>query len=72
MAAHDRADVIQQVLDVPADRMASVIGSWHEPALLESAPGFGEAGRWSILTAMPGLIFEASGNRWRLRDGERA
>ncbi|HZW29573.1 MAG TPA: aminodeoxychorismate synthase component I [Isosphaeraceae bacterium] len=61
-------DVVQQVLDVPADRLAAVIGSWHQPALLESAPGFGAAGRWSILTAMPGLIFEATDNRWWLGD----
>jgi para-aminobenzoate synthetase component 1 len=68
VAACDRDDVVQQVLDVPADRLASVIGSWHEPALLESASGFGEAGRWSVLTAMPGIIFEATGNRWGLVD----
>jgi para-aminobenzoate synthetase component 1 len=63
-----RRDVVQQVLDVPAERLAAVIGSWHEPVLLESAPGFGDAGRWSILTAMPGLIFEATDDRWWLGD----
>jgi para-aminobenzoate synthetase component 1 len=61
-----RHDAVQQVLDVPAERLAAVIGSWREPALLESAPGFGDAGRWSLLTAMPGLIFEATDNRWWL------
>ncbi len=66
MAVRVRDDVVEQVLDVPADRLASVIGSWQEPALLESGPGFGEAGRWSILTARPILAFEATGNRWWL------
>jgi para-aminobenzoate synthetase component 1 len=60
-------DVIQQVLDVPAERLAAVIGSWPEPALLESGPGFGDAGRWSILAACPRLVFEATGSRWSLR-----
>ena len=68
MPARVRDDVVRQVLDVPADRLASVIGSWHDPALLESGPGFGDAGRWSILTAMPEIIFEAAGDRWWLGD----
>lgn len=54
-------------LDLPEDRLALVIGSMPGPALLESGPGFGEAGRWSILTARPGLVFQATGRRWRLR-----
>jgi para-aminobenzoate synthetase component 1 len=57
---------LEQVLDVPVDRLARVIGSWQEPALLESAPGFGDSGRWSILAAEPRLIFEATGSRWSL------
>jgi para-aminobenzoate synthetase component 1 len=44
-----------------------VIGSWPEPALLESGPGFGDAGRYSILAARPRLVFEATGSRWSLR-----
>jgi para-aminobenzoate synthetase component I len=60
--------VVRQVLDVPAgEHLARVIGSWCEPALLESGPGFGMAGRWSILAADPRLVFEAVGTRWRLR-----
>lgn len=59
-------DAVQQVLDVPVERLAAVIGSWHEPALLESAPGFGDAGRWSILAAEPRLVFQATGSRWSL------
>ncbi len=66
VSARVRDEFVQQVLDVPADRLASVIGSWQEPALLESGPGFGDAGRWSILTAKPTLVFEATGNRWWL------
>jgi len=44
-----------------------VIGSWPEPALLESGPGFGEAGRYSILAAHPRLVLEATGSSWSLR-----
>src|SRR4051794_41295229 len=53
--------VIHRALDLPPDRLAPIIGSWPEPALLESGPGFGEAGRWSILTARPRKVFEATG-----------
>src|SRR5437899_11642977 len=60
-------DVVQQVLDVPAERLGSVLGGWRDPSLLESAPGFGDAGRWSILAAEPRLVFEATGSRWCLR-----
>ncbi|MBN9270810.1 MAG: AraC family ligand binding domain-containing protein, partial [Mesorhizobium sp.] len=38
-----------------------------EPAILESGPGFGPAGRWSILAAYPRLVFEAVGARWSIR-----
>jgi para-aminobenzoate synthetase component 1 len=44
-----------------------VIGSWPEPALLESGPGFGDAGRYCILAAHPRLVFEATGSRWSRR-----
>jgi para-aminobenzoate synthetase component 1 len=54
-------------LDVPAQRLASVVGSWPEPALLESGPGFGVSGRWSVLTARPRLVFEATGTAWSIR-----
>jgi len=59
---------IHQVLDWPwALPLAEVIGSWPEPALLESGSGFGHAGRYSILAAHPRLVFEATGSRWSLR-----
>jgi para-aminobenzoate synthetase component 1 len=59
--------LVRQVLDVSsADQLARVIGSWREPALLESGPGFENIGRWSILTAQPRLSFEATGSRWRV------
>jgi para-aminobenzoate synthetase component 1 len=67
MATPVLPSVVQQVLDLPADRLAAVIGGWPEPAILASGPGFGEAGRWSILTAYPRLVFEASDRRWSLR-----
>jgi para-aminobenzoate synthetase component I len=60
--------VVRQALDVPADRLAAVLGTWPEPAILASGPGFGEAGRWSIYAAYPRLVFEATDRRWSLRD----
>ena len=58
--------VVHQILDLPAEPLAAVIGSWPRPALLESGPGFGEAGRWSILAAYPRLVWEATGSHWSL------
>ncbi|MFO0950873.1 MAG: aminodeoxychorismate synthase component I [Isosphaeraceae bacterium] len=60
-------------LDIPAERLAAVVGGWQEPALLKSGPGFGEAGRWSILAARPRMVLEATGLEWRsrLEDGSR-
>lgn len=63
------ADCVHSLLDIPAEQVAVRIGSWPEPALLESGPGFGTAGRWSILTARPRLVYEATGSSWRLRSG---
>jgi para-aminobenzoate synthetase component I len=65
---------VKQVLDVPAERLAAVIGLWREPALLESGPDFGDSGRYSILTAFPRFVWEATGTRWRSRTdrGDRA
>ena len=58
---------IRVPLGIPAERLAAVVGGWREPALLESGPGFGPSGRWSILAARPRLIFEATGTRWTIR-----
>lgn len=58
----------RRVVDLPAERLAGVIGQWRDAALLESGPGFGEAGRWSILAAEPRLTFEAMGNSWTIQD----
>jgi para-aminobenzoate synthetase component I len=57
----------RRVLDIPDGRLARRIGTWPGAALLESGPGFGESGRWSILAARPRLVFEATGTSWRLR-----
>jgi para-aminobenzoate synthetase component 1 len=54
-------------LQVPVDRLSRVIGSWAEPALLESGSGGLESGRWSILAARPRLVFEAMEDRWAIR-----
>ena len=59
---------IRQPQDLRADSLASILGTWPEPALLESGPGFGDAGRWSILTARPRLVFEATGTAWSVRN----
>ena len=58
---------VRQVLDVPAERLAAVIGAWPQPALLESGPHFGESGRFSILTAYPRFVWEATGASWSSR-----
>jgi para-aminobenzoate synthetase component 1 len=63
-----RSKAVHEVLDcAPSAPLDRVIGSWPEPALLESGPGFGSAGRFSILTAHPRLVFEARSSRWWLR-----
>jgi para-aminobenzoate synthetase component 1 len=59
-----RPPIVRRILDLPPDRLAPIIGAWPEPALLESGPGFGDAGRWSILTARPRMVFEATGRVW--------
>jgi para-aminobenzoate synthetase component I len=64
--------VTYQALDLPAERLAAVIGAWLEPAILESGPGFGDAGRWSILAAHPRLVWEATGTRWTSRADDGA
>ena len=59
--------VVRCPLEIPAGRLARVVGSWAEPALLESGPGSREPGRWSILAARPRLVFEATGDDWTIR-----
>jgi para-aminobenzoate synthetase component 1 len=54
-------------LDLPTDRLVAAVAAWPEPAILESGPGFGPAGRWSVLAAYPRLVFEAVGSRWSIR-----
>jgi len=54
-------------LDQPIEGLVAAVGAWPEPALLTSGPGFGPAGRWSILAAYPRLVFEATGQRWSIR-----
>ncbi|HMB06311.1 MAG TPA: aminodeoxychorismate synthase component I [Isosphaeraceae bacterium] len=59
--------IIHRALDLAPERLAPIIGSWPEPALLESGPGSGQAGRWSLLAARPRMVFEATGTAWTLR-----
>src|SRR5258708_39919710 len=35
-----RPALVQRTLDIPAGKLAAQIGTWPEPALLESGPGF--------------------------------
>jgi para-aminobenzoate synthetase component 1 len=54
-------------IDLPTDRLSMRVGEMPGAALLEGGPGFGEAGRWSILAARPAGVFEASSfpsDRW--------
>ncbi len=63
MATRERPFHQQRILEVPAGRLAAVVGTWHEPAILEGGVGFGEAGRWSIYAAFPRLVVEAIDDR---------
>ena len=66
---------IRAALDLDPDTLSTRIGSWPGPALLESGPGFGPPGRWSVLAAHPRLVFEATGPAWTVRgegQGERS
>src|SRR5207302_986190 len=56
--------VVSEPVDLPADRLARVIGAMREPALLEGGPGLGPGGRWSILTAEPRLVVSADAESW--------
>jgi para-aminobenzoate synthetase component 1 len=60
----------RQSLAIPVERLVATIGSWPEPAVLDSGPGFGAEGRWSVLAARPRLVFEAVASAWRLRSAE--
>jgi para-aminobenzoate synthetase component I len=62
-----RPVTLNQILDVPGERLAAVIGSWTEPALLESGSQLGDSGRYSILTAYPRFVWEATGASWSSR-----
>ncbi|MGE3821401.1 MAG: aminodeoxychorismate synthase component I [Isosphaeraceae bacterium] len=64
------ATALRQPLDLAPDRLSLLIGSWPCPALLESGPGFGPAGRWSILAARPRRVIEAIGDHATVRDAE--
>lgn len=64
---NDRPFVLLLPIDLPANPLTSRVGAWPGSALLESGPGFGDAGRWSILAAYPRLIFESRGSAWTIR-----
>ncbi len=60
------ADLRRLSLDLPPTRLADLVGRLPDAALLESAPGFGAAGRWSLYAARPRLVFEATDDAWTL------
>jgi para-aminobenzoate synthetase component 1 len=69
--ASPRTPSLAHDLEIPAEQLAEWIGTSPEPAILESGPGFGSAGRWSVFSARPRLVFEAVGSSWMIRkDGE--
>ena len=63
-----RTPSIRLDLGISPEQLAPRIGSWPGAALLESGPGFGESGRFSVFTAWPRLVFEATGQSWAIRD----
>lgn len=64
-----RSTAVVGTLAGPTARLARRVGGWPGAALLEGGPGFGEAGRWSILAALPRWTFEATGPAWAVLDG---
>lgn len=59
--------VERRAVALPPGGLAPIIGQWPGAALLESGPGFGAAGRWSLYAARPRLVFEATSDSWRIR-----
>src|SRR5262245_35011688 len=60
-----RPDSLHVPLDVTPERLAPAVAALREPAILESGPGFGPAGRWSFFAADPRLVFEADERGWK-------
>lgn len=71
MAIALRSPIHARLPRLSADVLTRTVGSWPRPALLESGPGFGRSGRWSFYAARPRLVFEATDDRWTIREGEQ-
>ncbi|MHC5538518.1 aminodeoxychorismate synthase component I [Singulisphaera rosea] len=67
MAIASRSPIHAKLPRLSADVLTRTIGNWPRPALLESGLGFGRSGRWSFYAARPRLVFEATGDRWTIR-----
>ena len=67
-----RSSLLGVVDDPNHELLAAKVGRMREPALLESGPGFGNSGRYSFLTAHPRAVFEATDERWSLREPSRS
>jgi para-aminobenzoate synthetase component I len=61
-----RSTSFRRSLDLSRDRVAAVVAAMPEPAILDGGVGWGSAGRWSVYTAAPRLVFEADDNSWEL------
>ena len=61
------AATLRRPLAGPVSHLATILGRWANPAFLESGPGVGAPGRWSILAARPRLVLEATTFSWKLR-----
>lgn len=48
------------------DRIRRAVASSPQAAILESAPGFGSLGRYSIYAPNPRCVFQATGSDWKL------
>ncbi len=64
---NDRDLTLRRPVCVPPERLGPIVGQWRDCAVLESGPGFGDAGRWSIYAARPRGVFEAMNSSWRIR-----
>jgi para-aminobenzoate synthetase component 1 len=64
---NDRDLALRRAVSIPPGRLAPIVGQWPGCAILESAPGFGNAGRWSVYAARPRGVFEAMNTSWRIR-----
>ena len=59
-------------LALPFHELAASLASWPGACLLESGPGFGRWGRWSLFAAEPRLKFEMFDDAWTIHRQDRS